>query len=328
MSIDSKRTLLSNIQNILADKMTATDLAGVIDEISMELSHYHVERNAEEDSGYEFNEMLEAYLSTKQIEGCSKNTIKHYRCVLSRFRDSVNIPIRSITVFTIRNYLAKERERGLSDRSLEGYRQTFSSFFNWLQKEGLLSGNPCNNLGSIKYQKKVLTPYSDVDLECLKECCQNTRDRAIVHFLLSTGCRVSEVCALNRNDVDFVSLECKVLGKGNKERVVYLDPVAAMYIQRYFAERKDDSVALFAGKGSTRLSDNGIRDMLKRTAKLASIEKVHPHRFRRTLATNLIDHGMDIQNVKTILGHESINTTMTYVYIDKSNLKSAYRKYA
>jgi site-specific recombinase XerD len=149
----------------------------------------------------------------------------------------------------------------------------------------------------------------------------------MISFLLSTGCRISEVCGLNRESVDLKNLECTVLGKGDKERTVFFDDVTAMLLNRYFSERKDNSPALFAGKGTDRMTPGGVRAKLKTIAQRAHVENVHPHRFRRTLATTLIDRGMDIQEVAALLGHEKLDTTLKYVYINKVNVKNAYKKY-
>lgn len=328
MSIDAKQSFVNSVKNILAEKMTMAELTRTVDAVSAELAHYNMERCADEACDMEFDEMLNAFLSAKQIEGKSNNTITFYRYVLERLKKESNIPIRDYTAFTLRNWLSKEKERGISDKTLKGNREVFSSFFGWLYKEGLLKINPCVNVGPIKCKKKIPLPYSDVDLECLRESCTGTRDKAILSFLLSTGCRVSEMCALNRDDIDFQNMECTVLGKGNKERTVFIDSVTAMLLQRYLHERTDIREALFIGRCSDRLTPNGVRAMLKRVAQRANVEKVHPHRFRRTLATNLIDHGMAIQDVASILGHEKLDTTLKYVYIDKNNVKNAYKKYA
>lgn len=204
----------------------------------------------------------------------------------------------------------------------------FNSFFGWLFREGLLRTNPCANISSIKCPKRVREAFSETDVERLSECCGNSRDRAVLHFLLSTGCRISEVCALNRADVDLHTMECVVLGKGAKQRRVYLGEVAGMYLARYFSERQDDSPALFAGKGTPRMTPGGIRFMLKKLEELSGVPNVHPHRFRRTLATNLINRGMGIQQVAMILGHDKLETTMKYLYIAEENVKTAYHKYA
>ena len=167
-----------------------------------------------------------------------------------------------------------------------------------------------------------------MDIERLKAACHTLRDKALVCFLLSTGCRISEVTSLNREDVDLRTMRCKVLGKGAKERIVYFDMVATMHLRAYLETRNDDHPALFVGKGTERLKPGGVRLMLNETAKRAGVEHVHPHRFRRTLATNLIAHGMPIQEVARILGHDKLDTTMGYVYLDDRDIQSSYRKYS
>lgn len=177
-------------------------------------------------------------------------------------------------------------------------------------------------------QKDSKKPFSATDLEKLRKACESIRDLALVDFLYSTGCRVSEVSKLDISDIDFERMECTVLGKGNKERIVYLSPVATMHLQEYLAERKDVSNALFTGKGGKRLEKNGIEVVVKKLGKVAKVENAHPHRFRRTLATNLLDRGMNIQDVAAILGHADLKTTQIYCYISQSNVKAAYNKYA
>jgi site-specific recombinase XerD len=220
------------------------------------------------------------------------------------------------------------KARGIQDRTLEGIRSVYCSYFGWLQKEGLLPSNPCANLTAIKSTKKVRVPYTDVDIEKLKEACQCNRDKALISFLLSTGCRISEVCGLNRDSINFVSGECTVLGKGDKERVVFIDDVTGMLLRRYLSERSDNYDALFVGRGSERMTPGGVRARLHRIAAEAGVENVHPHRFRRTLATSLIDRGMKIQDVASILGHDKLDTTMQYVFMNKDNVKNEYKKYA
>ncbi len=207
-------------------------------------------------------------------------------------------------------------------------RRCYSSFFSWLAAEGLIGRNPCAALAQIKYRKQVKKPYSATELEKLRKACGNARDLALVDFLYSTGCRVSEVSKLDITDVDFEKMECTVIGKGNKERVVYLSDVAGMHLQEYLESRGDTSNALFAGKGSQRLGKNGIEAVLKRLGRTAKVENVHPHRYHRTLATNLLDRGMNIQDVAAILGHADLKTTQIYCYISQSNVKTAYAKYA
>ena len=327
MSIEAKQLLLNEINGTLSDKLTAQALNEALTEIERKMLDFIIDIDLSACSKTGFNELLDSFVEAKRVEGRSEATIERYKYVLGRLRDETGIPINKITVFSLRSWLSKEQSRGISEKTLEGYRCVFSSFFGWLHKEGLLSGNPCANLGPIKCKKQVKIPYSEIDIEALKEACDCTRDKAIISFLLSTGCRISEVCRLNRDSIDFTSNECTVLGKGDKERTVLFDDVTAMLLKRYFSERIDDSPALFVGKCTNRMTPGGVRAKLKTIANRANVDNVHPHRFRRTLATHLIDRGMDIQEVASLLGHEKLDTTMKYVFINKVNVKNAYKKY-
>lgn len=329
MSIEAKQMLMLDLSSELSSVLTTENKDTVLCILSELLSKYELESIANaEFFDNDSDELLEAYISAKTIEGRSSKTLDRYKYIISKMLKTVNIPIRKISVFHIRTYLSKEKQRGVSDRTLESTREVLSAFFGWLHREGLIPTNPISNLGAIKYPKVTRLPYTQVDIEKLKESCDNDRDRAIISFLLSTGCRVSEVCNLNISDIDFENRECNVLGKGNKERIVYIDDVTVLHLKRYLDSRTDDSEALFVGKGTSRLQPGGIRYMLKRVSKIAEVTNTHPHRFRRTLATSLIDHGMPIQEVAIILGHDKLDTTMEYVYTDNKNVKSSYEKYA
>ena len=326
MSIEAKATLLAQMEQKLSTMITAADMAQVLSVLSDHLADYDLQRH--EGVAAEADDLLGAYMAAMEIQGRSPKTLERYRYILGRMMEAVRTPTRSITVYHLRQYLAQEKARGISDRTLESIRQVFSAYFNWLQRENLISVNPCANLGAVKCAKKLKDTYSEIDIERMKFGCVSLRDRAIVAFLSSTGCRISEMTQLNRDDVDLNGLECTVLGKGNKERTVYLDPVAGMMIREYLDSRTDDHAALFIGKGSARLTPHGVRFMLTRLAERANVDHVHPHKFRRTLATNLIRHGMPIQEVAAILGHDKLDTTMQYVVLDKTDVKNAYRKYA
>ena len=221
-----------------------------------------------------------------------------------------------------------KEQRKVKNRTLDNMRKVLSSFFSWLHDEEFLPRNPCRAVKSIKYDKVIRLPLSGEDMEKLKNACRNARDIALVHFLHATGCRVSEVVSVDVTDVDFQKRELVVYGKGGKERTVYLTPVAAMYLEKYLQTRKDNNKALFTGKGSSRLKKNGIEAVMKRLGERAGVNNVHPHRFRRTLATELIARGAALQDVQMILGHEDIRTTQVYVYVDKKNVKNTYDKYA
>ena len=328
MSIETKQAFIKGLTAKLGSKLTYEDMGALTEALENELASYDLNQTEARAADVETGELLEEFLAAKTVEGKSPRTIAHYRYLLGRMFEAVNMPIRDIMVFTLRRYLAKLKADGLQDVTIEGVRCTICSFFGWLHRENLLPMNPAANLGPIKCEKKVKKPLSAVDIEHLKEFCETIRDRAIVNVLLSTGCRISEVCGMNRDSVDFANLECTVLGKGNKQRVVFIDDVTAMLLRRYLMERTDESEALFVGKGTKRLTPAGVRFMLNKVAERAGVEHVHPHRFRRTLATSLVDHGMPIQEVANILGHEKLETTMKYVYINKANVKNDYRKYA
>ena len=271
--------------------------------------------------------LLDAFLDAIKVEGRSEKTIERYRYILRRFLDFAGVGTRSISVYHIRKYISSEKDRGISDTTLNGIRDVFNAYFGWLHRDNLIERNPMANVGCVKCQKKVKEVYSDVDLEKLKSSCMCIRDKAILYFLKATGCRISEVTQLNRNDVDLVNKECTVLGKGNKQRTVYFDAVTGMQVKKYLESRKDESEALFVGKGSERLTPGGIRFMLCRLGAAAGVEHVHPHKFRRTQITDLVSHGMPIELVKDLAGHDKLDTTMGYVVIDKANVKNAYHKY-
>ena len=326
MAIEAMVTLLGELERDLSDRLTAAQLAAVMSALADRLNSYTMERLV--DFAGTSDDLLMAYINALSVEGRSEKTLERYRYIITRMMESVKVPTNRITVYHLRRYLTDEKTRGISDRTLEGDRQVFSAYFNWLQRERLIENNPTANLGAIKYAKKQKDIYSDADVERMKFSCKTLRDRAIICFLQATGCRVSEVVGLNRDDVDIFNMVATVLGKGNKERTVYLDQVAAMTLQAYLEARKDNSPALFAGKGTDRLQPGAIRQMLVKLGKNAKVTHVHPHKFRRTTATNLIRHGMPIQEVAAILGHDKLDTTMQYVVLDKTAVQYSYKKYA
>lgn len=327
MGLDAKITFENRLKLDLEAILTVENLNRVLEIVSNTLTGFEMEVRTESEAGRD--DLLPIYLNALSIQGRSPKTVSRYEYVISRFLKALSVPTREITIYHLRNYLASEKSRGVADSTLEGSRQVLSAYFNWLQREGLIQTNPSANLGAIKVKKKLKTAYSDIDIEKLKQNCGNLRDRAIVTFLLATGCRVSEMTQLNIQDVDLENLECTVLGKGNKERTVFLDTVAGMTLTQYLSQRTDHEDALFISlRGHRRIQPGGIRTMLNKLGLLAHVEHVHPHKFRRTRATNLIKHGMAVQEVAAILGHEKLDTTMEYVVMDKRAIKNAYQKYA
>lgn len=273
--------------------------------------------------------LLKKFLATKRVEGIADSTLQRYADINGALLQYLGKPLAEITTYDIRFYLSMRRQIGrVSNRTLDGMRRCYSSFFGWLSAEGLIShNNPCAALAQIKSRKVVKKPYSAADMERMREACSNIRDLALVDFLYCTGCRVSEVSRLDVGDLDFERMECVVLGKGNKERKVYLTEVAAMHLQEYLETRKDACEALFVGRGK-RLGKNGIEAVIKKLGKRAGVGNAHPHRYRRTLATNLLDRGMNIQDVAAILGHADLKTTQVYCYISQANVRAAYCKFA
>ena len=325
--IADKQILIQTLEDKLKSKLPATQIETIRSVMLDVLSGFEVDQIESPTGLMKTNDIMQMFVDAKEIEGRSRTTIALYTYVLNRFFSMEKVEATDVMVYHIRDYFMQEKRRGISDRTLQGNRFVFNSFFGWMFNEGIIQKNPMVNIGPIKCKKEVRLPYSSTELERIKDACKNDRDKAIVMFLLSTGCRISEVCALNVSDIDFHSMECNVLGKGNKERTVFIDEVTGMILKRYLDSRTDGSEALFSGKGSDRLKPHGIRIMLKRIEERSGVPNVHPHRFRRTLATNLINRGMPIQDVAAILGHDRVDTTMKYVYLSKGAVKNAYKKF-
>lgn len=326
MAIDAKVSFIGQMEKELADVLTVEQMDRMRTAAMGLLDHFEMTELQMLDASDD--DLLECYLSALQVQCRSEKTIERYKYVIGRLMDFVKVPTRRVTVYHLRNYLAHEQKRGMMDSSLESIRQVFSAYFNWLQRESLIEQNPTANLGAIKCAKKEKKRYTEIELARLNQCCETLRDKAIIQFLSSTGCRISEMTGLNRDDVDLERLECVVHGKGNKERTVYLSEVAGLMIKEYLDTREDDIEALFIGQRRERLQPGGVRMMLNELAARAGVEHVHPHKFRRTLATELTRRGMPIQEVARILGHEKIDTTMRYIAMNKEQVKADYRRYA
>lgn len=324
MSLSAKKLLADHFKEQIAEFLTVKQLDQVMDTLSDCFEKCDVDLLGSEEPGFD---LLEAFINAKKVEGCTEQTLNHYEYVITKFLQKTNVNASKVSVYHIRAYFADESKRGVSNRTLQNVKNVLSSFFKWLHTEELIKKNPCANLNNIRYMKVVRKPLASTDIEKLKEI-SNDRDKAIICLLLATGCRVSELCKMNRDDVNFDKCEIVVLGKGNKQRTVYFDEVTGMLLKRYLEGRTDDGGALFTGKGTERMHKEGIERMLKRKAEKCGIENVHPHRFRRTMATGMIKKGMSVQEVAVLLGHEKIETTMNYVYIEKDTVKQNYSRYA
>lgn len=278
----------------------------------------------------DYNEMLvKLFLAVKRVESLSDKSLKLYALRLRQYLDRINKKVTDMQSTDIRAFLLLfKTERNVSNTTLESIRLSLSSFYVWLFNENYIQKNPMQSIAPIKKDTYKEKPFSQTEIEALRIACTNSRDRALIEFLLSTGCRVSEAISVNKDQINATSKELLVIGKGNKERKVYLSDKALVYINIYLKERTDNADALFVkARGEhTRLTKDGVASILKTIGKQAGIKDVHPHRFRRTMCCGLIDKGMSLQNVQQIMGHSSINTTMIYYNANQNSIKSEFDK--
>lgn len=274
--------------------------------------------------------LKEAFLSAKQIEGCSERSVSYYSSTLDNLIKTLEKPFNQMETEDLRVYLSDYQKRNdASKQTIDNIRRILSSFFTWLEDEDYILKSPVRRIHKIKTTKQVKETYSDEALERLRDNCKCIRDLAIIDILSSTGMRVGELVKLNRVDVDFANRECVVLGKGSKERIVYFDARTKLHLQNYLNSRKDENEALFVSllEPHNRLEIAGVEIMLRKLGRSLEINKVHPHKFRRTLATRAIDKGMPIEQVQKLLGHQKIDTTMEYAIVDQQNVKNSHKKY-
>ena len=276
------------------------------------------------------DEILNGFIAAKQVEGCAKRTLYYYQSTLKNAFNAIQKPVKRITTEDLRQYLAEYQRKGKTGKvSMNNIRSILSSFFSWLENENLILKSPVRRIHKLKIGKMVKETYTDESLEKLRDYCESSRDLAIIDFLASTGMRVGELVKLNRDDIDFINRECIVFGKGERERAVYFDARTKLHIQNYLSKRTDNNPALFVSlfKPFNRLQISGIEIRLRKLGKQLNIPKVHPHKFRRTLATKAIDKGMPIEQVQHLLGHQKIDTTLQYAMINQNNVKISHKKY-
>ena len=274
--------------------------------------------------------LLINFLASKHIEGCSERTILYYRSTIEKMLETINKRIEYITTDDLRKYLTDyKNSTNASKTTVDNVRRVLSSFFSWLEDEDYILKNPIRRIRKIKTRKVVKEVLSDENFEVLRDNCDNIRDLSMIELLNSTGIRVGELVNLNIDDVLFNERECVVLGKGDSERTVYFDAKTKIHLLKYLETRDDDNPALFVSfkKPYERLGINGVERRIRELGNDSNIKKVHPHKFRRTMATNAIDKGMPIEQVQKLLGHVQIDTTMQYAMVNQSNVKRAHRKY-
>lgn len=274
--------------------------------------------------------LLMNFLASKHVEGCSERTIMYYHSTIDKMLNVVNKKIEFISTDDLRKYLADYKDNNnASKTTIDNVRRVLSSFFSWLEDEDYILKNPVRRIRKIKTKKVVKEVISDENFEILRDSCSNVRDLAMIELLASTGIRVGELVNLNIDDVLFNERECVVLGKGDSERIVYFDAKTKIHLLKYLENRTDNNPALFVSfkKPYKRLGINGVERRIRELGNGANIKKVHPHKFRRTMATNAIDKGMPIEQVQKLLGHVQIDTTMQYAMVNQSNVKISHRKY-
>ena len=276
------------------------------------------------------SEYLKLFLEAKKIEGCSERTLTYYKVTIEHLLKHIETPIRKITTEEMRTYLVKyQKINNCSKVTVDNVRRNISSFFSWLEEEDYILKSPMRRIHKIKTKTVVKEIISDEAIEKIRDHCSEIRDLAMIDLLYSTGIRVGELVNLNISDVDLEQRECIVYGKGDKERRVYFDAKAKIHLQNYFASRDDNNPALFVTLDAPheRLKISGVEIRLRSLGRLLGLEKIHPHKFRRTMATRAIDKGMPIEQVQKILGHSQIDTTMRYAIVNQNNVKISHQKY-
>ena len=280
--------------------------------------------------GNDINILLDSFISAKKIEGCSDKSMHYYKRTIELFSESVALPITQITTMHIRDYLVQYQNQHLCSKvTIDNMRRILSSFFAWLEDEDYIVKSPVRRIHKVKTESYVKDTLSDEDLEKMRDCSSSLRDLAMLDLLISTGIRVGELVGINRSDLNFQERQCVVFGKGNKERLVYFNARAKIHLEAYLRERTDDNPALFVSLHAPfkRLQISGVERRIKLLGAKARIKGVHPHKFRRTMATMAIDKGMPIEQVQRLLGHVRIDTTLHYAMVNQTNVKLSHRKY-
>ena len=325
-----KEELLEDVmQHMLSylDYAQMKQLRQVLEHVLYNYEVTDLEKKPEKDDN---DNLITKFIAAKRIEGCSEKTLKYYQTTIDAMVASLGKNVRHIHTEDLRTYLTEyQGKKQLSQVTIDNIRRILSSFFSWLEDEDYIIKSPVRRIHKVKTASSIKETYSDEDLEKMRDNCDELRDLAMIDILASTGMRVGEMVLLNRDDIDFSERECVVFGKGDKERIVYFDARAKLHLQEYLDSRTDDNPALFVTLRAPyeRIQIGGIEYRLREMGKRLNIPKLHPHKFRRTLATMAIDKGMPIEQLQRLLGHQRIDTTLQYAMVKQSNVKTAHRKY-
>ena len=300
-------------------------------QLEMVLSHCLFDELALVNNPVEQNDTyLDRFLSAKRLEGCSERTISYYESTIRKLLEAIDEPVCDLGTEQIRSYLSDYQKRGnVSRTTVDNVRRIISSFYSWLEDEDHIIKSPVRRIKRVKSPQTIKETYSDEVIEILRDSSGSLRDLALIDLLRSTGMRVGELVTLDKDAVDVINRECVVHGKGDKDRVVYFDAKTKVHLENYLASRDDDSEALFVSCRAphNRLQIGGVEAMLRKLGRTLGVGRVHPHKFRRTLATRAIDKGMPIEQVQVLLGHKKIDTTLRYAMVDQRNVKASHRKY-
>ena len=322
MPIQDKVLLLNKVESTLKPRMFANLLEEATDQINTTLDEFDVSYIG--DNNPESCDLLEAFINAKKAAGCTEKTLVHYSYTIGRFLTAVGVSTRHVTAENVRAYFSFEMQRGIADVTIRGYRDKLSSYFGWLFNNRLIAANPMTAVEPVKCEIKEKPAFSTYELDLMKRTCDNKRDLALLYFLFATGCRIGEVVSLNRSDIDIRESECVVYGKGKKQRTVFMTDDAMVVLREYLASRSDNLEPLFLNRHNARLQAGGVRYMLTKLSEKTGIADIHPHRFRRTMSTFLLNRGMPIQEVMILAGHSKADTTMRYFSCNKSRIKNSY----
>ncbi len=322
--------LISEVVQRMLPYLDNKQLVNLQNNLNQVLQRYDVELIDGGNSENDNQELVEKFISAKRVEGCSEKTLKYYLATIEAMNSSLEKDVRIIQTEDLRKYLTDyQMQNGSSKVTIDNIRRILSSFFAWLEDEDYIIKSPVRRIHKVKTVSNIKETYTDEELELMRDNCEELRDLAIVDMLASTGMRIGEMVLLNRDDLNFNERECIVLGKGSKERIVYFDARTKLHLQEYLKNRVDDEPALFVTLRAPykRIQIGGIENRLRELGKNLKISRVHPHKFRRTLATMAIDKGMPIEQLQRLLGHQRIDTTLQYAMVKQSNVKIAHKKY-
>ena len=326
-----KQKVINEVMQGMLGCLNNAQLERLQEALEHALFHKQVSEMEEEVNAALTNEqLLDNFLAAKRIEGCSEKSLTYYRATIETMIAKVKKNVREMETDDLRTYLTEyQREKNSSKVTVDNIRRILSSFFSWLEDEDYILKSPVRRIHKVKATLTIKETYTDESLEKMRDSCEELRDLTLIDMLASTGMRVGELVLLNRDDINFEERECVVFGKGSKERMVYFDARTKIHLQNYLQERTDDNPALFVSLRAPhkRLKIGGIEHRLRELGKRLKIEKVYPHKFRRTLATMAIDKGMPIEQLQQLLGHKRIDTTLQYAMVKQSNVKLAHRKY-